>query len=597
MMKKNILFSTLLLPICISLVGCKGSKKSDTHIWWSYAAENLISDFNYFDKEIEENKAYMDRDKTLRFNCMKNENEGVQLMISPIKDIESFDFILPDVTSSSGTITKDHFSVSVAYYMNVDFSNERMSLSGLYPDALIPLENYKTRRLNYIENGYNQALYINLTTADDVSAGLYKGTGKLILDDETIDIPFEVNVFDATMSNTNHIKSCFLIWYELIANGEKRNAGPEMNQKYFDFLVSKRLSPGELPPELKVDNQLFVDNYIEKVAKNDKVSGCRLISNGNYTKENARDILQKLITKSIQLRNQGDTTTNAFKKAYFYIDDEPTAERYATVRQHDKEIFELKKELAPQLASYPDLYESFTHMENVVTTPYNESLVANAENDYAGVECWCPQAQNFQSQQARDLYKSRQSSADRDFGEHVWWYVCNDPVMPYPNYHLDANVITAREFRYMHYNYGIDGTLFWNVCYYAKEKSDFVSPRDLWNDPISWESCAGDGMLVYPGLTFGIDGPITTLRLENILAGNEEYEYLWMIEQKVQEYNALHGTNYVANTLLQKYYAKLYTNMISNLDVDALEEVRIELLSIIEALYKNLDDGIAMLTK
>ena len=596
MMKNKQLLSLLLVPMCISLTGCKtGSKTGDTHIWWSYAAENLISDWDYFDASLEENEPYMKRDKTLRFNCMKNENEGVQLMISPNKYIQSFDFELPDVTGPNGTITKDNFSVAVAYYMNIDFSNERLCLSGLYPDALVPLNRYKARRLNYIEGGYNQALYINLKTNENTPAGEYKGTGKLIIDGETIDIPFEVNVYDATMSNANHIKSCFLIWYELIVNGEKKNAGPEMNQKYFDFLVTKRLSPGELPPELKTNNQVLVDNYFEKVAKDERVSAGRLMSNGTYSKENARDLLQRMINKSIQLRQQGDTTTNAFKKAFFYIDDEPGAERYEVVKQHDKELFELKKELAPQLASYPDLYESFTHMENIVTTPYNETLVAT--NEEGGVECWCPQAQNFQTPQSRELYKSRQNSTDRDFGEHVWWYVCNDPIMPYPNYHLDANVITAREFRYMHYNYGINGTLFWNVCYYCKEKANFVGPRDLWNDPISWESCAGDGMLVYPGLTFGINGPITTLRMENILAGNEEYEYLWMINQKVQEYNAAHGTDYEANTLLEKYYSKLYTNMISNLDVDALEEVRTELLSVIEALYRNLDDGMSMLTK
>ena len=347
-MKNKKLLSIRLIPICTSLVGCKNNKNQDTHIWWSYGAENLISDWDYFDASLEENEAYMKRDKTLRFNCMKNENEGVQLMISPYKYIQSFDFELPDVTGPNGTISKDNFSVAVAYYMNVDFSNERLCLSGLYPDALIPIENYKMRRLNYIESGYNQALYINLKTNENTPAGEYKGTGKLILDGQTIDIPFEVNVYDVTMSDANHIKSCFLIWYELIVNGEKRNSGPEMNQKYFDFAINKRLSPGEMPPELKASNQAFVDNFFEKVAKDDRVSGGRILSNGNYSKENARDILQRMITKSIQLRNQGDTTTNAFKKGYFYIDDEPSADRYEVVRQHDRELFELKKELSPQ---------------------------------------------------------------------------------------------------------------------------------------------------------------------------------------------------------------------------------------------------------
>lgn len=598
-MRINKLFYLLLPSLCISLSGCNNkTTDSKTHVWYAYASENLISDWDYFTDEDEDNAKYKERDNTLRFNCMKNENEGVQLMISPDKDIDSFDFVLPDVSGDNGTITKDHFTVAAAYYMNVDFSNERTAESGLYPDALIPLENYKMRRMNYIEAGLSQSLYINLKTEIDTPAGEYKGVGKLILNNQTIDIPFEVKVYNATMPRENHVKSCYLIWYDQIANGEKKNAGPDMNMKYYNFALNKRLSVGELPPEyISLSNMdYFINNYLEKVVNDERSSMSRLpISNSNYSKDTLRTLFQKMIDKNLALRNQGDNETNIFKKAFIYMDDEPSPMTYQRVKDHDKDIFDLKKELSPQLVGYPELYESFTHIPNIVTTPYNETLVATDEE--GGVECWCPQAQNFQTPEARAIYKARQNSTDREFGEHVWWYVCNDPTMPYPNYHLDAKVITSRVMRYMQYDYGIDGNLFWNICWYSKHQSGFTGPRDVWNDPISWESCAGDGMLVYPGLTFGVDGPITTLRLENILAGNEEYEYLYMINEKVNEYNTSKGTNYETNSLLQKYYSRLYTNMISNLDVLALENVRVELLSLIESLNSNLDAGMAILLK
>jgi hypothetical protein len=47
---------------------------------------------------------------------------------------------------------------------------------------------------------------------------------------------------------------------------------------------------------------------------------------------------------------------------------------------------------------------------------------------------------------------------------------------------------------------------------------------------------------------FGVDGPITTLRLESLLASSEEYEYLWMIDGKVQEYNDVHNTEHVTTS-------------------------------------------------
>lgn len=592
-MKNRSLFFAIAL--CLTVVGCSKNKTNPSKIWYAYSTENLISDWVYFDGE-EENEMYAKRDSTLRFSCMKNENEGVQLMITPSRNINSFDFELPDVSGNSGTITKDHFSVSVAYYMNVDFSNERTANSGYYPDALIPLYNYKFRRMNYIDKGRSQALYINLKTDKNTPSGEFKGTGKLHLDNEVIDVPFEVKVFNATLPDEVHQVSSFGIWYDQIVNGEKGNSGEQMNMNYYNFLVEKRVTPKELPPELTNTFDSFIDNYVEKVVRNEKItSHCLPITLYNCSQTNVNLLLQKMITKNIELINAGEESINLFKKAYFYIDDEPTAATFDEVRTHDKIIFEAKKTLSNQLDSWPEIKYSFTHIPNIVTREYQEEMVATEEN--GGIECWCPQMQYFQTPESRELYRARQNSTDREYGEHVWWYTCIDPVSPYPNYHLDANMMYSRVLRYMQYDYQIDGMLFWNVCYYSKYSRGFTLPRDLWNDPISWELCASDGVLVYPGYNFGINGPITTLRLESILASNEEYEYLWMIEQKVNEYNAIHGESYVANTLLNKYYSRLFTNMVAELDVENFEEVRLELLSLIETLYRDIDAGMALLTK
>ena len=149
----------------------------------------------------------------------------------------------------------------------------------------------------------------------------------------------------------------------------------------------------------------------------------------------------------------------------------------------------------------------------------------------------------------------------------------------------------------MQFDYGIEAMIFWSVCYYSKYSRGDTYSRDVWTDPISWQLCAGDGQLVYPGYSFGIKGPITTLRMENILAGNEEYEYLWMIDQKVQEYNSLKGTSYLTNGLLQQYYSRLFKNVVFGTDSQNFEEVRIELLDLLESLYADLDSGMSKLLK
>jgi hypothetical protein len=42
----------------------------------------------------------------------------------------------------------------------------------------------------------------------------------------------------------------------------------------------------------------------------------------------------------------------------------------------------------------------------------------------------------------------------------------------------------------------------------------------------------GDGSLLYPGKKVGIDGPVSSIRLECIRDGIEDYSYLWLLEQK-----------------------------------------------------------------
>lgn len=581
--------------MCLSLVGCNNNKGTgEARLWRAYTTENLISDWDYDDKENSENDQYRDRDSTLRFNCIKNENEGVQLMISAKEHINSFDFELPDVKGDRGIITKDHFSVAAAWYQDVGGTNEKYAYPGYYPDALIPLENYKFRRHNFIEKGRSQALYINLVTDKNTPAGTYKGTGVLTLDDKKYNVPFEVRVYDAEMPDECHQKSCYLIWYEEIQNGELKNSGPDMQMKYFDFVVSKRIAPGTLPSGYESNFDLYIDKYVERVIRDEKISASRAPFVGNQcTYPRVKSFLQKMIDKNLELRRAGDTTINLFEKLFFYVDDEPTAARYPEVKAHDKIIFDLKKELCEQLKDYPDLYESFTHIENLVTIQYTEELVAT--NEEGGVECWCPQFQYFQSAENREIYKQRMVSNDRDFGEHVWWYGCMDPQTPYPSYHLDADLLNSRLIKYMQYDYEIQGNIFWNVCYYSKYTRGFTTSRDIWHDPISWANCAGDGQLVYPGITYGIDGPITTLRMESILASNEEYEYQWLIEQKVNEYNTQKGTSYNVRELLQKYYKRLYKNVVAYDSDEEFDAVRLELLDVLETLNHDLEAGMAKL--
>ena len=549
MKQKRIYVSLLLIASCTGLTSCFLSKKktSDVDMFYAYSTENLLKDWDYLKKEgedefetefiLEQNEQFFERDHTLRYHLMQGENDGMQLIVHPHKYIDTFDFVLPSIKNENGDeISSDNFSVAAVWYQVVTYSLETEAMAGFYPDALIPLENYKWRRMDHIEKDMNQSFYINFKSTYDMKPGTYKGTGKVILDGEKYDVPFEVKIYDVKMSEVAHWKTSYLIWYEEIVNGERENANNDLYLDYYNFIVNHRMSPDGFPDFMEENPKEFADYYYEIVANNPMISSYRLpMFTTNYNIPRLRNILQALIDKNLEVRKAGDITCNFFDKLYFYVDDEPPAANYDLLRMHDKEFYELKKEMMVQLSEYPDLEDSFFHMENLVTLHFNELLIPTEE--HGGIQTWCPQYQHFNTPEQRANYKARQNSTDRSCGENVWWYGCMDPASPYPSNHLDAKLILGRCLTWMQFDYGVEGNIYWNVCYYSKQGVNVKTGRDIWNDPMTWINCAGDGALVYPGIDYGIKGPIATLRLESIQACSEDYEYLYFIQEKVNEYN------------------------------------------------------------
>lgn len=605
-MSKKLAYSALFtLTMCLGLVSCGGKSSGDVDLYYAYATENLLSDWDYLQEKgedefetefiLEQNKPFIGRDHTLRYHLMQGEHDGMQLMVRPHHYVNTFDFKLPTLKNESGDeLSQENLKVSAVWYQEVISSLERDSLSGFYPDALIPLENYKWRRNDHINKDMNQSLYIEVTSTYDTKPGNYKGTGQLLLDDKEYDIPFEVTIYDVKMSNETHWNSSYLIWYEEIVNGERENAGNEMNKIYFDYVVDHRMSPDQLPDDLKSNPQVLADNYYKYIANDPRISSYRMPFAGtSFSKDSARNYLQALINKNIEVIKAGDKDCDFFKKIYFYVDDEPSSANYDVVRSHDKDIYDLKNELKDQLKDYPNLVESFTHIENLVTLHFNELLVPTEEQ--GGIQCWCPQYQHFNTPEQRANYKARQASKDRQYGENVWWYGCMDPASPYPSNHLDAKLITGRCVPWMQYAYGIEGNIYWNVCYYSKQTQTVKMGRDIWYDPMTWVNCAGDGALLYPGIDYGIKGPIPTLRIESIQAGSEDYEYLYYIGERVNEYNKLNNANLNATEQLQSYFDRIFVNVTPYTDAIEFENVRIEVLKLCETLNKNLNEGIELL--
>ena len=419
--KKVISLCLVLLMIASVLSACgqeKPVQEQNTELtdgvklWWAYNTENFMQDLEYD----------YDRDSTLRFYGIKGDVESVQLMITPDKDVIEYDFAMGDITSESGAvISADCFEIYAEHYMEVMSSYNPDTFFGYYPDALVPLENYRFRRYNSINAEKNQGIWLNLNIPADARAGTYTGAGKLTLDGVDYTVPVELTVYNVTMPAEVHPQSSYLIWYDYVASGEG-NAEQQMYDNYFWFFANKRITPAEPGPHITSNYDIYVNYVAENLAQNPTIPCYGLpyavtFADGvnHLNGDRVVDLLNRLADKNIELRQAGDDSIDLFKKAYFYLGsicDEPDSpEDFELVRESDLIISNAKFEVAEKLNDYPDLKESLLALKHIVTTSYSAEMIGT--DTQGGVQTWCPKYRYFHTEDARQDYIDRQNSQDR----------------------------------------------------------------------------------------------------------------------------------------------------------------------------------------
>ena len=585
-MKRILTFCLALVMMLTLCVACKDEAQTEAQtnqgnvkLWYAYNTENFMQDVEYPEVMAE-------RDSTLRMQCLRNDVESIQLMITPTTNVVAFDFEMKDLKNQAGDVlAADTFEFFAEYYTEITESYNMDSYYGFYPDALVPLANYKDSHYNYISAGMNQGLWIHANIPEDQAPGLYTGSGKLILDGKSYDIPFEVTVYEASIPQENNIRTAIAIWYEYIARGEGYYS-PELGEAYYDFLVSKRISP------LKAEDILWtmsnVDGYVDWVVeqtKNPMVSNYTLPYDVDMyelgrivRRESVMTMLSAMAEKNIELRKAGDETIDLFQKASYYLGavcDEPSGQRVQVAKDCDLIIYQCKREVAEKYFKdqYPDLYESCMKVPHIVTSAYNPEVAG--DDTTGGVQTWCGQFQSWHTESQRQNYYDRRDNSGREYGENLWWYGCESPHAPFPNFHMDDDTIATRIIPWMMFDYDVEGMIYWCVSYYAT--------ADIYQYPSVYLNAVGDGQLVYPGAKFGIYGPISSRRLENIREGFEDYECLLMIEKNILAYNEANGTDHDPKEIMSWIYEDLYEGVIPERDnAQGFAEQRAIMLEILE---------------
>jgi hypothetical protein len=150
------------------------------------------------------------------------------------------------------------------------------------------------------------------------------------------------------------------------------------------------------------------------------------------------------------------------------------------------------------------------------------------------VDIWVPK--NDYYTRHKDEFTKLKANGDR-----IWFYTCCIPGGFYMNRLLDMPLLRTRYLHWGNYKYQLEGFLHWGLNHWRDGQDPFEESCPL-NGPVN-HLPAGDSHMIYPGK----NGPMISLRLEQMRAGAEDYELLKQLAAKDESgANALVAECFVA---------------------------------------------------
>lgn len=468
----------------------------------------------------------------------KNEREYCQIAFRVKEKRKSCTISISEFKNEAGDVLPSEFCEE--HYVKTTGN----TVNGCCPDGLIPLDS-RTKEQDCAPQT-NYAFYIGVKSDADTEPGEYTATvtferkSTLNPDTENITATVKAYVWDFTLPETPAMDTAMGLGRGDIAKAHHVDvnsaACQALYEEYYEFLLDHGISAYNLPYDILDDR---ADAYMSDPRC---TSFCIPYGSDEYITA----VYQKL-----------SAHPEWAAKAYFYPIDEPGNE----------EAYARYNEITTRLAR---LYPGY-HM----VTPYCDYSVEIGGTAYSATELqdgksdiMCALSSFFSDESKLTEMYARQSKGDK-----LWWYVCCNPKASsdYCNLFTQYDGLRHRILFWQQKDLGVTGLLYWSTSYWSDVDDIWNS---AWTTPWTGIDTFGDGSLLYHGYYLG-KGPVSSLRLEAVANGIEDYAYLTMAEQ-------LLGKDYVEKTI-----AKVTNNLTDYTYSDAqFARVRIALGNAIAAASK-----------
>ncbi len=495
---------------------------------------------------------------TYTLRMAKNEAEGVHLLLASKNGHKGLTVAVSDFTNASGATLGTE--LMYGYYFD-DVRGETM---------VDPIPWVREGKTFDLDAGRSYMFIVKATSAIDSPAGLYTATVTVTDADGKEIKKAEVHayVWNFALPEETTLKTQMdLSWYNIYVTHECWAGDDSLLYKnYYDLLLSNRVCAYTLPYATK---GTFEDERILEYLNNPRVTAFNPLD----WKTDYNTDLGKIAYKFLSQKQEW------LDKSYFYLVDEPNGkaalDKINYCGSYMKDDFPGYKMLAPLDRNYS---LSADGTEDYITYT----------SEYMNVWCYKPffhttyaeycynRNLTYRASPANETmlgtFTDRMLAAQEE-GDEVWWYVTRRPQEPEITLGMDTESIRHRILFWQQKLYNVDGFLYYLVNdWYGLTTDHGLNKKHETNGGNDFFDCYGNGVLLYCGADFDEYGPVSSLRLENVRDGIEDFEYLTMLEE-------IYGEE-----LTDALIGRLTTSIIHyNTDIDNFTDLRVALGNILEA--------------
>jgi len=486
-----------------------------------------------------------DRGDAINISAARNEYEPFQFVLRSDRDMEDVSIEMDALTNSKGqAISQDNVEIAMVGYVYVKVPTDKVGSTGYWPDPLPPYKGSFSLRA-----GQNQPIWITVYVPKDTAAGDYSGKLTVNSGSWSKQVDVHLHVWDFSLSEDTRVRSGFGFstgnvrqYHHLETDEELR----EVVDKYYQNFAAHRISPYnpmsldpmkvELtdsdPVDVKIDFEDFdraARRYFDEMKLNSLRLPLRGMGGGTFHSRRLGEMAgykqgtpehEAVFIKYLRQIQDHLEENGWLDETFVYWFDEPSPKDYQFV----KDGMDLIHRAAPKITRH-------------LTEQPEPGL-------YGSVDRWCPVTSHYNHERAEERRKE---------GEHFWWYVCTGPKEPYCTLFIDHYATEMRLWLWQTWKYKVEGILVWQSNYWTSGLV-FPSPsyQNPYEDPMSYQTGYGrpvgyvgywgngDGRFVYPPVeamedeTKSLSGPVNSIRWEMLREGIEDYEYFWMLKEKVK---------------------------------------------------------------